>query len=287
MTNVLVTGSTGQLGSELHHLVFQQKFEGQFFFITRRDIDLLDIEDIQRYIQLHQINIIINCAAYTGVDKAESDGDLARDINVCAVKNLALIAQQNSLKLIHISTDYVFDGTKCCPYTESDRCNPQGVYGQTKYAGERELLSLNPKNSIIIRTSWVYSSFGHNFVKTMLRLGKEKKLLNVVYDQVGTPTYARDIAIAILNIIPKLINDGVSVYHFSNEGVTSWYDFAKEIMDISDLSCEIMPILSKEYPTPAKRPHFSVLSKEKIKKSFNLVIPHWKDSLEECLNLLL
>lgn len=226
---------------------------------------------------------IINCSAYTAVDKAEIEQDLADSINHKAVTYLAQIAKDKSIKLIHISTDYVFNGENFRPYIETDGSSPTGIYGKTKLDGEKALERINPKNSIIIRTSWVYSSFGANFVKTMLRLGKEREVLGVIFDQVGTPTYARDLAKVILDIVPQVKNQEVEIYHYSNEGVLSWYDFAKEIMRMAKLNCEINPIETKEYPTPAKRPYYSLLNKSKIKEKFKIIIPYWKDSLDECL----
>lgn len=284
MLNVLVTGSKGQLGSELEEL--SSAYKHNFFFTDRDELDITIQENINRFVELNNINIIINCAAYTAVDKAESEVALALKINSKAVKSLAEVSKEKAIKLIHISTDYVFNGENFIPYVETDNTNPNSVYGESKLSGEKALLEINPRNSIIIRTSWVYSSFGTNFVKTMLRLGKEKELLGVIYDQVGTPTYARDLAKVILNILPKIKNDTVEVYHYTNEGVLSWYDFAKEIMKMAKIDCKINPIETKEYPTPAKRPHYSLLNKVKIKEKFNIEIPYWKDSLSECLEKL-
>ena len=279
--NILVTGSNGQLGSEIKEL--STKYEYNFFFTDRSNIDITKKESIKTFCQTNSINTIINCAAYTAVDKAESDEINADLINRKAVKKLALVSSELNIKLIHISTDYVFDGCAYKPYVEEFQTNPQSVYGKTKLDGENELIKINPKNSIIIRTSWVYSSYGNNFVKTMLRLGKEKTELGVIFDQVGTPTYAAHLAIAILDIIPKLNNPKVEIYNYSNEGVLSWYDFAKEIMKMAKLNCKINPIETFQYPTPAKRPHFSLLNKSKIKTTFNIEIPYWKDGLDECL----
>ena len=220
------------------------------------------------------------------MDKAESDAINADLINRKAVKKLALVAKELDIKLVHISTDYVFDGRNFKPYCEEYQSNPQSVYGASKLAGENEMRDINPANSIIIRTSWVYSSYGNNFVKTMLRLGKEKESLGVIFDQVGTPTYAKDLARAILDIIPKINNQKVEIYNYSNEGVLSWYDFAKEIMRMAKLPCKINPIETFQYPTPAKRPHFSLLNKSKIKSTFNIEIPYWKDGLDDCLKRL-
>ena len=282
--NILVTGTNGQLGSEIK--VISSNYSYNFFFTDRNNIDITSKDSIRSFCQTNNINVIINCAAYTAVDKAESDELNADLINRKAVKKLALVSSELNIKLIHISTDYVFDGKNFKPYIEEFQTNPQGVYGKTKLDGENEMRDINPKNSIIIRTSWVYSSFGNNFVKTMLRLGREKESLGVIFDQVGTPTYAKDLAKTILDIIPQIENQKVEIYNYSNEGVLSWYDFAKEIMKMAKLDCKINPIETFQYPTPAKRPHFSLLNKSKIKTTFNIEIPYWKDSLDECLKIM-
>lgn len=284
MYNILVTGSNGQLGSEIRAL--SSDYSYNFFFTDRESLDITNSDTVKNLIEKNNINTIINCAAYTAVDKAESDEENADKINHLAVKNFAEIAKEKDIKLIHISTDYVFDGKNFKPYTEDDTTNPNGVYGNTKLKGEKAFLHGSPKNSIIIRTSWVYSSFGANFVKTMLRLGKEKESLGVIFDQVGTPTYARDLAKAILDILPNIKNEKPEIYNYSNEGVLSWYDFAKEIMRMAKLDCQINPIETYEYPTPAQRPHYSLLNKAKIKKEFGISIPFWKDSLDECLKTM-
>ncbi len=284
MLNILVTGSKGQLGSEIESLFIDCPYN--FIFTDKDELDISNQKVINSFIKKHDIDVIINCAAYTAVDRAEEEQALADKINHQAVNYLAQASKENNIKLIHISTDYVFDGTNFKPYIEIDNTNPQSVYGQTKLDGEKALQAINPKNSIIIRTSWLYSSFGNNFVKTMLKLGKEKETLGVIFDQVGTPTYANDLAKAILDIIPKLNNEKVEVYHYSNEGVLSWYDFAKEIMKMAKIECQINPIETKNYPTPALRPHYSLLNKGKIKKEFNINIPFWKDSLDKCLRIL-
>jgi len=329
MTNVLVTGANGQLGSEIRELVEatlgcaplgapnaqgetkathpkstlgsaplgapNTKGEAKathpkeiFYFTNSSTLDITDFQKVKEFIKTNNINTIINCAAYTAVDKAEEDEVNADKINHLAVKNLAQIAKDNNIKLIHISTDYVFDGKNYKPYNEEDITNPNGVYGTTKLAGENAMQEINPSNSIIIRTSWVYSSFGANFVKTMLRLGKERDSLGVIFDQVGTPTYARDLAKAILDIValgcaPLGASSDVQIYNYSNEGVLSWYDFAKEIMKMAKIECQVNPIETKDYKTPATRPHYSLLKKAKIKKEFGITIPYWKDSLSECL----
>ncbi len=282
MGKILVTGAAGQLGSEIRAIA---PSEG-YIFTDRSDLDISDKEAMALFIDLNDIDTIINCAAYTAVDKAEEDVENADLINHIAVKHMAEIAKEKNIKLIHISTDYVFDGTNYKPYTEEDSPNPTGIYGKTKLAGEKAILEIAPKNAIIIRTSWVYSGYGNNFVKTMLRLGKEKEQLGVIYDQIGTPTYAADLAAAILAILPKIDNSKPEIYHYSNEGAISWYDFAKEIMKMAKLSCQINPIETWQYPTPAKRPHYSLLNKAKIKKDFDVTIPYWKDSLSACLTKL-
>jgi dTDP-4-dehydrorhamnose reductase len=300
MTKILITGSKGQVGSELQALSINYNYD--FFFTDRTTLDITNKEEIENFIQENSIDVIINAAAYTAVDKAEDDKESADRVNHLATNYLAEVAKEKCIKLIHISTDYVFDGQNFKPYTEDDTTNPNGVYGQTKLDGEKAMQAINPKDSIILRTSWVYSSFGANFVKTMLRLGKERESLGVIFDQVGTPTYARDLAKTILDIAPTIKNDKVEIYNYSNEGVLSWYDFAKEIMRMAKLECQITPIETSEYlalnadatvpkgkvgrPTPAKRPHYSLLNKSKIKKEFQLKIPYWKDSLDGCLKML-
>jgi len=280
MPNVLVTGSNGQLGSELKALALN---DTHFFFTDKENLDITNQDALKAYIEINHITAIINCAAYTAVDKAEEEKIEADKINHVAVKYLAQMAKDKELPLIHISTDYVFDGRNYKPYIESDTTNPNTIYGKTKLDGERIIQEINPKNTIIIRTSWVYSTYGNNFVKTMLRLGKERDFLNVIFDQVGSPTYAKDLAKAILDILPKIHNDKVEIYHYSNEGVCSWYDFAKSIFTLSNLDCHVNPIETKDYPTPAARPHYSLLNKAKIKNDFSIAIPHWEQSLKRCL----
>jgi dTDP-4-dehydrorhamnose reductase len=282
--SILVIGVNGQVGSEIKEL--SSNYDYNFLFTTSKELDITEHKKVKEFIKENNIKTIINCGAYTGVDKAEDEKELANDINHLAVKNLAILSNEFGIKLIHISTDYVFDGENFKPYTEDDITNPNGIYGQTKLDGENAMISINPLNSIIIRTSWVYSSFGNNFVKTMLRLGKEKDELGVIFDQVGTPTYARDLAKTILDILPNIKNDKTEIYNYSNKGVLSWYDFAKEIMRMAKLDCIINPIETKDYPTPAKRPHYSLLNKSKIKQEFHITIPYWKDSLDECLKVM-
>lgn len=283
--HVLVTGANGQLGSEIQS-IFTDYSGYKFYFSDTSSLDISDKKAIEGFCQTNSIDTIINCAAYTAVDKAEEDSENADRVNHIAVEYLAEISKAQNISLIHISTDYVFDGKSHKPYTEDGTVSPQGVYAKTKYLGEQALLSVNPQHSIIIRTSWVYSSFGNNFVKTMLRLGQERDTLGVIYDQVGSPTYAKDLAKAILDILPKLDNTDVEIFHYSNEGVCSWYDFAKTIFELSDIHCKVNPIETKEYPTPATRPHYSLLNKAKIKQQFDIEIPYWKDSLKTCLKTL-
>jgi len=284
MRKILVTGSSGQLGSEIKEL--SSGYSYKFYFTDKTELDIIDVNVLKKFIIQNDINTIINCAAYTAVDKAQTEKELSDKINHKAVKNLAMLCNEFGIKLIHISTDYVFNGTNFKPYTEEDKTNPQSIYGQTKLDGEKAILGYNLKNSIIIRTSWVYSYYGANFVKTMLKLGKEKESLGVIFDQVGTPTYAKDLAKTILDILPQVENNITKTYNYSNEGVLSWYDFAKEIMKMAKIDCKINPIETYQYPTPAKRPHYSLLNKAKIKKEFNIEIPYWKDGLDDCLKRL-
>ena len=274
---ILVTGANGQLGSELRVLSVNSNHE--FLFTDVAELDITNREAVDNYVSEHGTDIIVNCAAYTNVDKAEDDTEMADNINHLAVKNLAEVSAKYKLTLIHISTDYVFDGSKNTPYLETDPTAPLGVYGRTKLAGEKAVTD-SGCDYLIIRTSWLYSSFGNNFVKTMRRLTAEKDSLKVVFDQVGTPTYAGDLAQAILKIIDSgKYADNAGIYHFSNEGVCSWYDFAIEIRNLSGNLCDIQPCHSDEFPSKVKRPNFSVLDKTKIKETFGLKIPYWKDSL--------
>lgn len=285
MINILVTGSNGQLGSELRE-ISKAYPSYKFYFTNREQLDISDHALVEDFIKANNISIVINCAAYTAVDKAEDQKELSNELNYLAVENLARISKSLNIKLVHISTDYVFDGLAYSPYVENAKTNPQGVYGSTKLAGEEAIQHINPNNSIIIRTSWVYSSFGNNFVKTMLRLASDRDELGVIVDQIGTPTYAKDLAKAILEILPNLSNKDVEVYHFSNMGACSWYDFAKSIFDLKGIDIRINAIETSEYPTAAKRPFYSVLNKRKIKNQFQIEIPYWRDSLNECLQKL-
>lgn len=262
--------------------------DASFVFLDFPEVDITNLEELTKIAAAVSPKVIINCAAYTAVDKAEAEKDIAMRVNGNGVKNLALAAQKVDSWLIHVSTDYVFDGTNYRPYTEQDKTCPQSVYGETKLVGEANALSYD--KSMVVRTAWLYSTFGNNFVKTILRLGSERETLNVVFDQVGSPTYAHDLATALLAMANKAIatNDKAlsGVYHYSNEGVCSWYDFTREIFDQRGIGCELSPIETSSYPTPAKRPHYSVLNKAKVKATFGIEIPHWKHSLIKCLNKL-
>ncbi|NQZ54166.1 MAG: dTDP-4-dehydrorhamnose reductase [Piscirickettsiaceae bacterium] len=286
---ILVTGATGQLGQSIKSL--ENDYPAyQFVFARREQLDLSDNQNIAHFFQQNTFDLIINCAAYTAVDKAESEAELADQVNHLAVKKLAEIAKQQQTKLIHISTDYVFNGQQYRPYIETDKVQPKGVYGLSKLIGEQVLLESMPNNALIIRTSWLYSESGNNFVKTMLKLGRERDAVNVIFDQVGTPTYAYDLAQAIMAIASSDLFDHTDftsdVYHYSNEGVCSWYDFAKAIFEFSNIQCDVSPIETKDYPTAATRPHYSLLNKAKIKQTYDMPIPYWKDSLQQCLNAL-
>lgn len=286
--NILITGANGQLGTEINDL--KDKYTNQnLFFKDLPDLDICNYLQLEKFVIDKKINAIINCAAYTAVDKAEEDAKTTRKVNAEGVLNLVKALQKVKGKLIHISTDYVFDGNNFLPYRESDEVNPIGVYGDTKRTGELFVIS-SDIDSIVIRTSWLYSAYGNNFVKTMLKLGNERDELGVIFDQVGTPTNASDLAKICLNILSddSLANISTKgkIYHYSNEGIASWYDFAKAIMELGSLDCKVRPIETKDYPTPAKRPHYSVLNKSKIKTDFNIEIPYWRDSLEKCIEKL-
>ena len=313
MANILITGSNGQLGSELKDLwasgvreAIIGTWEHKFYFTDVAELDITNREAVEKFITEKEIGIIVNCAAYTAVDKAEDDVKNASAVNVDAVKNLAEASAKRNLAnndgsksingsdpkssnscplLIHISTDYVFDGKGFKPYREDDACNPAGVYGRTKLEGEKEVEKSGCKY-VIIRTSWLYSAFGANFVKTIARLAGEKESMNVVFDQVGTPTFAGDLAKAIdavvrkyLTVLPSEQKSLCGVYHFSNEGVCSWYDFAREIVKEIGSSCIVKPVTSEQFQTKAPRPHYSVLDKSKIKRVFGIVIPHWREAI--------
>ena len=282
---VLITGSNGQLGSEIKELENNDK-KVDLIFKDLPELDICNFKALQAFILDNNINAVINCAAYTAVDKAEEDEQIAKKVNSEGVSNIVKALQKVNGKLIHISTDYVFDGNNFSPYKELDPVSPIGVYGETKRAGELSVIN-SDIDSIVIRTSWLYSSYGNNFVKTMLRLGNEKENLGVIFDQVGTPTYARDLAKTCLDILSDAGSTNISkkgsLYHYSNEGVASWYDFAISIMELGGENCKVKPIQTKDYPTLAKRPHFSVLNKSKIKTDFKIEIPYWRDSLKDCI----
>ena len=284
MKNILVTGANGQLGNEMRLLAEVNK-EYTYFFTDVAELDICDEQAVMNFVTAHQIDIIVNCAAYTAVDKAEDNQELCDKLNHVAPGYLAKAIQTRGGYLVQVSTDYVFDGTAHVPYTEEQPTCPDSFYGTTKLAGEQEAMKYCA-NTMIIRTAWLYSTFGNNFVKTMLRLGREKDSLGVIFDQIGTPTYARDLAVAIFAAIHKGIIPGI--YHFSNEGVCSWYDFTQMIHHLADIkTCKLRPLHTEEYPTKAKRPHYSVLDKTKIKDIYGIEIPYWVDSLKECIDKLL
>ena len=278
--NILITGANGQLGNEMR-IVSREQSTLVFHFTDVAELDICDIDAVERWVTEHNIHCIVNCAAYTNVNKAEEDVALCDKLNHLAPANLATVAARHGIGLIHVSTDYVFNGKQHTPYREDDTPCPNSVYGSTKLAGEEAIMRLCP-TAVIIRTAWLYSTFGNNFVKTMLRLGSERSEMGVVFDQIGTPTYARDLARAILHILHEGIVSGI--YHYSNEGVCSWYDFAKAIFDLGGIStCTLKPLHTEEYPTPAARPHFSVLDKSKIKRVYGVEVPYWVDSLRDCM----
>ncbi|WP_195372520.1 dTDP-4-dehydrorhamnose reductase [Parabacteroides leei] len=287
MKTILVTGANGQLGNSIRVLAGQYP---QYNFLFT-DVDTLDITDpaaVKAAVKDNQVNYIINCAAYTAVDKAEDNEELCRRLNSFAVCVLGEAAREAGAKMIHVSTDYVFSGTGYCPYKETDGTRPVSVYGRTKLAGEEGLMEVCP-DAVIIRTAWLYSEFGSNFVKTVLRLGKERDELGFVFDQVGTPTYAGDLAAAILSVVTADEKGAFvpGIYHYSNEGVCSWYDFTVKILQIAGIDCRIRPIETKDYPTKAVRPPYSVLNKNKIKETYKIVIPHWETSLRICMKKLI
>ncbi len=281
--NILITGCNGQLGNEMQ-LLEKDNPQHQWFNTDVQELDITDVDAIRSFVQEHQIDGVVNCAAYTAVDKAEENEELCTKLNAEAPAYLASAVGSRGGWMIQISTDYVFDGTSHIPYVEDDETCPNSVYGRTKLVGELNVQKLC-EQSMIIRTAWLYSAFGNNFVKTMIRLGKERPELGVIFDQIGTPTYARDLAVAIMTAINKGIVPGL--YHFSNEGVISWYDFAKAIHRIAGITtCHVKPLHTAEYPTPARRPHYSVLDKTKIKKVYGIEIPYWEDSLKDCIEKL-
>lgn len=307
---ILVTGANGQVGQCFQELASQYT-DFQFYFAGSNDLDITSKHDVEAFFRKNaaarsdvggavrsgtdgsrqddRIRWVINCAAYTAVDKAESEPARARKVNAIGAKNLAQACAARDIPLIHLSTDYVYHSRQNTPFRETDPVSPKGVYARTKLAGDRAVLLAHPTGGMVIRTSWVYSAYGQNFLKTMLRLGAERPSLRVVADQIGSPTYAPDLAVAILHIIQKTEQEEVSkdslsgIWHYSNEGVASWYDFAQAIFDLQGLPCQTLPIETQDYPTPAQRPPFSLLNKSKIKAHFQLQIPHWRDSLRKAL----
>lgn len=282
--NILVLGSRGQLGTELQEL--HQGYPYKFTFTSKDELDICSTSALTKYLLQHPTDIMINCAAYTQVDKAEANPSRADDINFRSVATLAQVADRYNIHLIHISTDYVFDGMASTPYTEQTPPLPINIYGRSKYLGEQAILSSGCKYTII-RTSWLYSQYGNNFVKTMLRLQNERSMLHVVHDQIGSPTYAQDLALCILTLIKYNHLKTSEIYHYSNEGACSWHEFAIAIAELSGSNCQIVPCRSSEYPTLALRPSYSVLDKEKIKAILPYPIPHWRTSLKKCLSRLL
>ena len=280
MKNILITGANGQLGNEMRVLSAEHP-EYAYFFTDVEELNICNELAVMDFVEDHKIHVIVNCAAYTAVDNAEDNVEFCTKLNADAVGYLAKAAEANGAEFIQISTDYVFDGTAHTPYVETEPTCPDSVYGRTKLEGEQNTLSFCTR-SMVIRTAWLYSTFGNNFVKTMIRLGKERDSLGVIFDQIGTPTYARDLARAIFAAISQGVVPGV--YHFSNEGVCSWYDFTKAIHWLAGITaCKVKPLHTEEYPTKAKRPHYSVLDKTKIKETYHIEIPYWMDSLQSCI----
>lgn len=287
--NVLVTGANGQLGSELKRATADHEANLNFIFTDVAELDITNLDSVEQFVKDNNIKYIINCAAYTAVDKAEDDVELCYKINKDAARNLGIAATNNEAKVIHTSTDYVFDGTGIRPYLETDPTNPKSVYGKSKQEGEAALIEVCP-DSIVIRTAWLYSIYGNNFVKTMIKLGKERDALNVVADQTGSPTNAADLAKAIVKILDHSESHNhfkAGIYHYTNEGITSWYDFTVAIHKFADITtCKVSPISTDQYPTRASRPNYSVLDKNKIKSTFELEIPQWEESLKVCVDEL-
>lgn len=280
---ILITGANGQLGTELHEIL-EREFPGQTLYTDVQELDLTNAKAVDSYVANNEITHIVNCAAYTAVDRAEEEKMLCAAVNTDAVKNIAMAADANGAKIIHISTDYVFDGTNHRPYRESDKVNPISQYGTTKRKGETLLLALAPQ-AIIIRTAWLYSAHGNNFVKTMLRLADSQPEIKVVCDQIGTPTFARDLARAVVKVLQS--HQWVpGIYHFTDEGAASWYDFAKAIFRIAGKDVKVTPIPTEDYPTPASRPSYSILDRTRIKATYGIEIPHWEEALADCLRQL-
>jgi len=282
---ILITGSDGQLGNEIKELASSYSHY-EFLYTDINELDITKAADVKQYFEMHKPDVIINCAAYTAVDKAETDEGTAFLINAAAAGILARAAAETGVFMVHISTDYVYDGRNFQPYVETDTVNPASVYGKSKQAGE-EAVQQSGGKAVIIRTSWLYSAFGNNFIKTMMKYGRQRNSMNVVFDQSGTPTYAHDLAKAILDILPVAMKAGnIEIYHYSNEGVASWYDFAKAIHEFANITCQVNPIPTKDYPLPAERPFYSVLNKSKIKNQFSIEIPYWRNSVKACIDRL-
>ena len=283
MKRILITGANGQLGNEMR-VLSEEYPEHAYFFTDVAELDICNEQAVMDFVKANGIHTIVNCAAYTAVDNAEDHVEFCTRLNADAVGYLAKSAEANGAEFIQISTDYVFDGTAHVPYQETDPTCPESVYGNTKLEGERNALAYCSR-AMVVRTAWLYSTFGNNFVKTMIRLGKERDSLGVIFDQIGTPTYARDLARAIFEAIRQGVVPGV--YHFSNEGVCSWYDFTKAIHRLAGITtCQVKPLHTSEYPAKAKRPHYSVLDKSKIKATYGMEVPYWMESLEECIKAL-
>ena len=285
MQNILITGADGQLGMTIKSLLLDD-LDYNFIFTNLKDLDITNHQIVRKFISDKKISVIINCAAFTLVDKAEIEPNKADQINHQAVANLAQIAKDLFVKLIHISTDYVFDGCKSRPYVEYDSTNPQTVYGKTKLNGEIAIKKINPKNSIIIRTSWLFSQFGKNFMNKILELSKTNKQISVVKDQIGSPTCANDLARVVLKIIPMIKNNNVELFHFCNTGYCSWFEFAEEIFKINNISTLLIPVSSHDYKSKASRPYFSALSSDKIKNKYKFAIPSWKNALKDNFELV-
>ena len=290
MLKILVTGANGQLGKSLQALLSMQQTSDVFVFADRDQLDLSQTQYIKSYFDQHPVDVIVNCAAYTHVDQAESEIENANKINFLSIKQLAEIAQHKQMKLLHISTDYVFDGLSTKPYTEDQMTRPLSVYGVTKMHGEQAVMATMEHNAFIIRTSWMYSEYGKNFVKTMLKLGLEKKQISVINDQIGSPTYALDLADVIMTILQnqqfRQTNFKTQLYHFANQGNCSWYEFAQTIFQMANINCDLSSIVTSEYPLPARRPTYSVLNNNKIEQDFDLNIPKWETSLKRCIDQL-
>lgn len=285
MKKILITGAKGQLGKSIHKLSSQYP-EFSFTYTDEAELNITQEQEVTAFFNQHAFDAVINCAAYNDVDQAEKNFELAKTINALGPAFLAQTAKSNKCRFIHVSSDYVFNGKGHRPYQEEDSCQPTSAYGKSKLLGEDMVSQVNEK-AMIIRTSWLFSEFGNNFLKTMLKYGQERDELRVVFDQIGTPTYATDLARAILEILSTEINgEDQSLYHFSNEGVTSWYDFATEILKAANINCKVSAIESYEYPLPAPRPYYSVMNKAKIKKDFSLKIPHWRTAMLQCLEIL-